>query len=100
MDLHRLPIPRDRLEDICRRHGVKRWALFGGALRGEAGPESDGDVLVEFLPGRTPGMIGFGRMIPELSEIFGRRVDPRTPDDLSISFKQEVMAHARTLHAA
>jgi hypothetical protein len=79
---------------------VKRLSLFGGILRDDFGPDSDVDLLVEFHPGRTPGMIGFGQMILELREIIGRQVDLRTPQDLSRYFRDEVLRTARPLHAA
>jgi uncharacterized protein len=95
-----LNIPQDRLADFCEKHGVKRLSLFGSALRDDFGPESDVDLLVEFLPGRTPGMFGFGQMIIELREIIGREVDLRTPNDLSPYFRDHVLREARPLHAA
>ena len=49
-------------------------------------------MLVEFEPARTPGLLGVARMELELSELFsGRRVDLRTPEDLSRYFRQEVL---------
>jgi hypothetical protein len=79
---------------------VKRLSLYGSVLRDDFGPHSDVDVLVEFFPGRTPGMFGFGRMIIELRDIIGRDVDLRTPDDLSLYFRNDVIRSARLIHAA
>jgi predicted nucleotidyltransferase len=45
-------------------------------------------------------MFGFGQMILELSEMVGRAVDLRTPEDLSRYFREEVVRGARPLHAA
>ncbi len=45
-------IHRERLGELCRRHGISRLAVFGSAARGKLGPESDIDLLVEFVPGR------------------------------------------------
>ncbi len=92
--------PQEALADFCRRYGVKRLMLFGSILRDDFGPESDVDMLAEFEPGRTPGMIGFGGMILELSRLIGRRVDLRTPFDLSRYFRAAVLKEAQTLHAA
>ena len=100
MQHHGLDIPRDRIAQFCRVHGVKRLSLFGSVLRDDFGPDSDVDVLVEFLPGRTPGMFGFGQMILELREIMGREVDLRTPEDLSEYFRDDVLREAEPLHAA
>ena len=41
-------IPRDHVAALCQKHGIKRLALFGSALREDFGPESDIDVLVDF----------------------------------------------------
>ena len=68
-------IPKDRLAAFCQEHGIKRIAVFGSALREDFGPESDIDLLVEFEPGRTPGLLGIAGMELELSELFGRDVD-------------------------
>ena len=66
-----------------------------GALREAFGPESDIDVLVEFEPDRIPGLLGIAGMELELSELFtGRKVDMRTPEDLSPYFRQDVLATA------
>lgn len=100
MRINGINFPDERLAEFCQRHGVGRLSVFGSILRSDFGPESDVDVLVEFLPGRTPGMFGFGGMILELSEMVGRRVDLRTPFDLSPYFRPHVMREARMLHAA
>ena len=83
---------RDALAEFCREHGIRRLSVFGSALREDFGPESDVDVLVEFEPARTPGLLGVARIELELSELFaGRKVDLRTPEDLSRYFRQEVL---------
>ena len=69
-------------------------SLFGSALRGDAGPDSDIDFLIEFHPDHIPGLIKLAGMEIELSEILGRKVDLRTPQDLSRYFRQEVLNSA------
>ncbi|HBS28501.1 MAG TPA: nucleotidyltransferase [Phycisphaerales bacterium] len=100
MVLHGVAIPEERLAAFCRRHGIARCALFGSILTDRFRPESDIDMLVEFAPGRTPGLLAFAGMASELSEMLGRPVDLRTPGDLSQYFRSTVLANARTLHAA
>ena len=52
-------------------------------------------MLVEFEPDRIPGLLGIAGMELELSELFtGRKVDLRTPEDLSPYFRQDVLATA------
>ena len=88
-------IHKDRLASLCRARGIKRLSVFGSALRLEFGPESDIDVLVEFEDGRTPGLLGISRLERELSPLFGKRkVDLRTPEDLSRYFRRSVMEEA------
>ena len=70
-------------------------AIFGSALRDDFGPESDIDMLVEFQPNRVPGLLGIAGLEMELAELFdGRKVDLRTPEDLSPYFRQAVLAIA------
>lgn len=91
----KLVIAKDRIADFCRRHYIRRLAIFGSALRDDFGPESDVDILVDFVPGHTPGFFGLFDMEEELSALLGgRKVDMRTPQDLSRYFRQEVIAKA------
>ncbi|MBI3324556.1 MAG: nucleotidyltransferase family protein [Candidatus Omnitrophica bacterium] len=99
-DVIRIPIPREQLAQFCRRHHIRRLALFGSVLRSDFRPDSDVDVLVEFEPGHAPGFFGLFEMEEELSALFeGRKVDLRTPQDLSRYFRDEVMAHAAVQYA-
>ena len=87
-----LVIAKNMVGDFCRRHYIRRLAIFGSALRDDFGPESDVDVLVEFLPGHTPGFFSLFDMEEELSGLFGgHKVDLRTPQDLSLYFRQDVI---------
>lgn len=92
-------IPEDKIADFCRRHHIRRLALFGSVLRDDFGPESDVDVLVEFDPGHVPGLAFFA-MEAELSEIIGRKVDLNTPGFLSRYFRDRVLAEAEDQYAA
>jgi len=83
----------DVLSELCRRWSVRRLALFGSVIRGDFTPQSDVDVLVEFEPGRTPGL-GFFEFESELSRLFGRRVDLHTPGFLSPYFRDAVLREA------
>ena len=95
-----LSIPKSPLAAFCRAYGIQRFAIFGSALRADFGPESDIDVLVEFAPNRTPGLLGIAGMEIELSALFGgRKVDLRTPADLSRYFRQEVLETAEVRYA-
>jgi predicted nucleotidyltransferase len=96
----RVGVDRVALEGFCRRHHIRRLALFGSVLREDFGPNSDIDVLVEFEPGHTPGL-AFIRMERELSGLFGGRpVDLVTPRFLNHRIRDRVLAEAQTQYAA
>ena len=86
-----IPIDRQEIADFCRRHHIRKLALFGSVLRDDFRPDSDVDVLVEFKPGRAIGLIRLAGMERELSGILQRRADMRTPADLSRYFRDEVV---------
>jgi uncharacterized protein len=96
----RVPIDRGLLEEFCLRHGIRRLSLFGSALRSDFRPESDIDLLVEFVPGQRVSLFDLGGMSMEFAEILGRPVDLRTAEDLSRYFREEVLRTARPLYAA
>lgn len=94
-----IPIPKRKLAAFCKRHHIRRLALFGSVLRGDFGPSSDLDVLVEFEPGHTPGLEFFS-IEEELSSIFGRKVDLNTPGFLSKYFRDRILSEAQDLYVA
>jgi len=96
----RIYAPANELEQFCRNNHIKKLALFGSVLRDDFRPDSDIDVLVEFEPGKVPGLLGLARMERELSAIFGDRpVDIRTAEDLSPYFRHEVVETAEIQYA-
>ncbi len=99
--MRRLPIdiPTGRVAELCRRHHIRRLALFGSVLREDFGPESDVDVLVDFEPGYTPGFAFFS-IQDELAALLRRRVDLQTLAFLSSYFREQVRDQAETLYAA
>ena len=92
-------VPKARVAGFCRANGVRKLSIFGSALRPDFGPESDVDVLVEFEPGRAPGLFRMAGMEMELTRMFGRKVDLRTPGDLSRYFRRQVLDEAQVQYA-
>ena len=88
-------MPRGKLAEFCIRNHIRKVSLFGSAVGEKLGSDSDIDLLVEFEEGRTPGLFSIVRMEMELGETLGRKVDLRTPEDLSQYFRDEVMRDAR-----
>ncbi|MCI0482062.1 MAG: nucleotidyltransferase family protein [Candidatus Dadabacteria bacterium] len=96
-----LRLPKDKLESFCKRHHIRRLAVFGSALRPDFRPDSDVDFLVEFEPGHAPSFFRLFDMEDEMSGIIGgRRADIRTPEDLSARFRKQVLASAVVQYAA
>ncbi|TLY30813.1 MAG: nucleotidyltransferase family protein [Ignavibacteria bacterium] len=89
---------RQKLSHVCEKYYVRRLSIFGSTLRGEAKADSDPDILVEFIPGHVPGF-GFARLQEELSAILRRRLDLRTPFDLSRYFREDVLKEARPIYS-
>jgi hypothetical protein len=96
-DLHN--ISEGVLADFCRRNHIRKLALFGSVLRGEEGPDSDLDLLVEFEEGNEPGLLRLAGMERALTALLGRKVDLRTPQDLSRYFRDEVLASSEVQYA-
>ena len=86
---------------ICRRHRVRRLSLFGSQLKGTARPDSDVDLLVEFLPEARPTYFDLANIEIELSDLLGgRKVDLRTPAELSRYFRDQVQRESEDLYVA
>ncbi len=62
---------RTALSALCRQYHIRRLSLFGSVLKGTARTDSDVDLLVEFEPGRSPGLLGIARIEAELSSLVG-----------------------------
>src|SRR5437870_3356040 len=95
----KVKLPKQKIADFCRRHHIRRLAVFGSALRDDFRSDSDLDVLVEFDPGHTPGLAFFA-MERELSDLLGRKVDLNTPQFLSPYFRDTVAAEAEVQYDA
>ena len=96
----RLNLDETTLARFCSRHHIRRLALFGSMLKGTDQPNSDVDLLVEFEPNGVPGLFGIAAMEQELSDLLGgRKVDLRTPQDLSRYFRDEVVRTAEVQYA-
>jgi predicted nucleotidyltransferase len=91
--------PRDQIADFCRRHHIRKLALFGSVLRDDFRPDSDVDVLVEFEPGHTVGFEILD-MEEELSQVFaGHKVDIVQEKYLNRWLRARVLARAEVQYA-
>jgi len=93
-----LEIDRARLAEICRRHHIRRLSVFGSALRGDFGPGSDVDFLVEFDRRLPVGLRIFDVEADLAPLIGGRKPDLVNPKFLNPRLKSEILASARVLY--
>jgi predicted nucleotidyltransferase len=70
-----IEVPRERIEEFCRKWHVTELALFGSVLRDDFRPDSDVDVLVTFEPEHQPSFGSRLEMEDELAAMSGRVVD-------------------------
>jgi hypothetical protein len=100
MAVAHIQIPETEITDLCRRNGIRKLALFGSVLTNRFADSSDVDVLVEFRPQERVGFFRLADVEAELSSLLGgRKVDLRTPMDLSRHFRDEVVQSALVLYA-
>ena len=95
----RLQTSPEQVAAFCGQHAIRRLAVFGSILRDDFGETSDIDVLIEFHPGKTPGLQFFG-IQEELSWLFRRPVDLHTPASISRYFRSQVLSEAEELYVA
>ncbi len=95
----KIKIDRDKIAEFCRRNRIRKLSLFGSVLRDDFGPESDVDMLVEFEPDAQFSLFRMADMELELSAMLGRKVDLRTPEELSRYFRDEVVQSAEVQYA-
>lgn len=94
-----IELPNEKIAEFCKRNHIRKLSLFGFVLRSDFGPGSDIDFLVEFDPDYIPGFFKFAHMERELSELIGKRVDLRTPQELSRYFRDKVLSEAVVQYA-
>ena len=100
MRYHDIEIPAGKLAAFCQKNHICKLSFFGSILRSDFRPDSDVDILVEFEPGTRIGLLGMAGLELDLSEIVGRKVDLRTPGDLSRYFRSEVLANSVVQYAS
>jgi hypothetical protein len=91
-ELHR---KRKDILRLAKRYGVTRLRVFGSVARGEAGPDSDIDFLVEMEPGRS--LFDLGGLLVELENLLQCQVDVITEKSLHWYIREKVLQEAKPL---
>lgn len=87
-------VPIAKIKKFCKDHHIVKFSLFGSVLTDSFNKKSDIDILIEFDPKHIPSFFGLADMQFELEKFFNRNVDLRTPNDLSIYFRDKVVSNA------
>ena len=87
-----------KIIDLCKKNRVRELSLFGSRARGEERPDSDFDLLVEFLPDSGVSLFEYSRMQIDLEGIIGRRVDLVDKTGLKRFIKDRVLAEAQPIY--
>jgi len=86
---------REEILQVAAEHGATNVRVFGSFARGEAGPDSDLDLLVDLEPERS--LFDQVDLKLALEEILGRRVDGMTEDGLYWLLRRRILKEARPL---
>ena len=89
---------KEKREDILKlaaKHGARNVRVFGSVARGEAGPESDIDLLVDMEPGRS--LLDLGGLWSDLNELLGRKVGIVTEKSIYWLLRRRILKEARPL---
>lgn len=85
-----------KLIDICRKYKVSRVALFGSFARGDAGPDSDIDLLITFND--RVGFLTLAKLERELSEVLHRIVDLLTEQSISPYLRDQILSEQKVIY--
>ena len=89
-----------KLADLCRHYQVRELSMFGSAARGRMRPDSDIDLLVEFLPDSQIDLVDYAGLMLDLSNLLGRKVDLVSKRGLKPLIRDSVLGEARLVYAA
>jgi predicted nucleotidyltransferase len=90
----RVNLTKKQIAEFCIRNHIKKFAFFGSVLRDDFRSDSDVDILIELDKRYRTSLMKMAGMEIELSEMIGRKVDLRTPNELSDYFRDEVLNEA------
>lgn len=96
MDLNNLlKSRREEILSIAARHGARNVRVFGSVVRGEAGENSDIDLLVELDQGRS--LLDLAGLVMDLEDLLERKVDVVTEQGLYWLLRRRILKEARPL---
>jgi predicted nucleotidyltransferase len=95
-----ITVPDAQLKEICHRYHIKELSLFGSTARGEHRPDSDLDLLVDYLPEAKVSYFDHFGAEEELTALFQKKVQLVAKDGLKERIRREILPDIRILYAA
>ena len=86
---------REEILRVAAKHGARNVRIFGSTVRGDAGPESDVDFLVDVEPVHSSWFPA--GLILDLEELLGKKVDVVTEDSIYWLLRRRILKEARPL---
>ena len=83
-----IKVDKASLERLCRKHAIRRLALFGSVVRADFTATSDVDIIVDFHADRVPGLFALAGIVDDFAILFGRKVDLITYQSLTNPYRR------------
>jgi uncharacterized protein len=93
-------VSKNRLASFCRLHHIRRLSFYGAVLKPGFRPGDKIDALAEFEPDSVPGLLTLSGLETDLSEMYGRPIELRTPEDLDRLSRDRIMKETEVQYAA
>lgn len=93
-----IPVSNESVAELCHRYRIRELSVFGSVLRPDFRPDSDVDVLVDFLPEAQVGLFDLMDLQDELERLFGRKVDLVTKPALRPELRDVILASREVLY--
>ena len=87
-----LKAQREEILRIAAQHGARNLRVFGSVARGDAGADSDLDLLVDMDPGRS--LFDMGGLLMDLQDLLGCTVDIVSERGLRPRIRERVLSEA------
>lgn len=100
LQLAGMEIEEDKLVDLCTRYKVREMSVFGSAACGRLRPDSDIDILVDFVPDANIDLVDYASLMLDLTNLLGRKIDLVSKKGLKPRIKASVLQQAQLLYAA
>ena len=100
LQLGTVQVDEARLATLCRQYHVRELSLFGSAARGEMRPDSDIDLLVEFIPEAKVDLFDYSGLMLDLAKLIGRKVELVSKRGLKPLIRESILKEARLVYAA